>query len=136
MASRTQTQAHTVQTQQSGVLSECAATMATLVEQMRQVTANLGHITDIIFGNGKLGLQDKTDDNSRALEAIIKLLDEMRDSKKAEETRRQQEALDRRNDMRKWWLGVGTAVVVAVIAILQDITTQTALAKLMTLVNK
>jgi hypothetical protein len=136
MASRTQTQSHDIQTQRSGMLPECATTLATLVEQMRQVTVNLGHITEIVLGNGKQGLQKKTDDNGHALEAIIKLLDEMRDSKKAEDERLKQEALNRRNDIRKWWLGIAGTIILSVIAIGQAVATQAALKAMELIVKK
>jgi hypothetical protein len=109
------------------MLSECAATQATFAEQMKQVTANLDRITDIILGNGKLGLQDKTDGNSRALETVIKLLDSMRLDKQSEEIRLKEVAAERKRDIRKWWLGVAGTAVFAAIAIIQAVSTQAAL---------
>ena len=56
------------------VLSECASIMATLVEQMKQVSNTQLKIVDTVWGNGKKGVIDIAETNQRDIASLIQLI--------------------------------------------------------------
>jgi hypothetical protein len=116
---------------------ECASTMATITTQIKQIMIDQTHITDTMWGNGKTGIKDQTEANSRDILEITKILRETNEARRLEiETRRGEaktrdiEIKQRRGDILKWWLGIITAIILAIIAIAKDISTQTLLLSL------
>ena len=119
------------------MLPECATLLATLVEQMKNVSADLREVSSIIYGNGHTGLKFQAEENKRNIAEILKILSEIGLQRQEELRVRSEEishrvtfAEERKKDVRKWWLGIAAAAIVAIIAIVQDIATQAALMKL------
>jgi hypothetical protein len=119
------------------VLPECASIMATLVEQVKQITLDQVQITETIYGNGKIGVKEHSEQNSRDIVEVAKLLRELiverkleAEVRKTEDTTRETEIKQRKGDVLKWWLGIVAAVILAIIAIARDISTQTLISNL------
>ena len=117
------------------VLPECASILATLTEEMRQVTLDQVQIAKTIYGNSKPGIKENAEQNSRDIVEVAKLLKDFIADRKEEtavrlrETElREFETKQRKSDILKWWLGLFAAIVLAVIAIARDISTQALIA--------
>ena len=110
---------------------DCLVTMTQITEQMKVVVADQKEISNLIYGNGKVGLKEQTAENTRDIIDITKLLSEVNETKKLEEKRNAEEDKDRKKASRTWWLAVAMAIIVAAISIFQDVTTQIALTKLL-----
>jgi cation transport ATPase len=115
-------------------LPECAANIATISTNLLQVTETQKHIAETVFGNGKTGLDEQTKENTREIQGLIKVISDMAEEKKAELEERKKEAEERKrdagrrsNDIRKWWLGIFGALILAIIAIAQNIAIAAAL---------
>jgi hypothetical protein len=145
------------------ILPECAANQATFLEQMRQTTEIQQQLIKEVFGNGKIGLRQVGTKNTEDIQEILTSLrgeNEIRkeetkvrqaetiaravetqvreaetEVRKAETEQRVLEQSKRKDDIRKWWLGVAAAIIIAIIAIMQDVATQAALARLSALVK-
>lgn len=126
------------------ILPECASIMATLVEQMKEVTKDQLRIADTIYGDGKPGLREQTEANIRDIASSAAMIREMIEVRKLETQARteetkvrlaetQQRAVEtraRKSDTRKWWLGIAAVLIAAIIAIAQNVATAAALARL------
>lgn len=110
---------------------DCLVTMTKITERMNVIVADQKEISNLIYGNGKVGLKDQTAENTRDIIDITKVLKDVNDTKKLEEERKESEEKDRRKANRTWWLAIATAIIIAAISIFQDVTTQIALSKLL-----
>jgi hypothetical protein len=72
-------------------LPECAAVQATLVEQMERITENQRKISDKVFGNGRVGLDQQTDTNTRDIAEIIAAIKKMNEARELETKAREQD---------------------------------------------
>jgi len=146
----------------STMLPTCASYFATLSVNMAQVTKDQAHIAEKIWGNGKTGMDEQLSENTRAITSILSALDKAarvreleaqtlaterkvtleRQEEEAKEKINKEEQLEqeklekeaeRNADIKKWWLGIGAAILLAIIAIIRDYTTQAAI---MTLLKK
>jgi hypothetical protein len=110
---------------------DCLVTMTKITEGMKVVVANQKEISELIYGNGRVGLKEQTAENTRDIIDITKLLSEVNETKKLEEERKAEEDKDRKKTSKTWWLAIAMAIIVAAISIFQDVTTQIALTKLL-----
>lgn len=120
-----------------GILPECAANLATLSERLLQVAETQDHIAEMVYGNGKVGLKDQTEANSRDIAALTKLIADMAKAREVEAAahqkeikERQHDAEQRKGDIRKWWLGIAAAAILALIAVAQNVAIAAALSNL------
>ncbi len=141
------------------MLPECASSLAVLATQMAQVTKDQIRISETIWGNGKEGMDEKINENARAIQEIVKAFRESSSIRETENNllieerkalairyqnelvskiskdeldkkEREERELERKRDIKKWWLGIAAAIIVAVISIMQTVTTQAALLRL------
>lgn len=110
---------------------DCLVVMTQLTEQMKVVVADQKEISNLIYGNGKVGLKDQTAENTRDIVDITKMMKEYNDVKVEETKQKIADDKDRKKTNRAWWLAIGMAIIVAAISIFQDVTTQIALTKLL-----
>lgn len=115
------TQKH--RTPQHEINPDCAATFATLEQQMVQVSKIQAWVVETLRGNGRPGLIQ--DHNALAL-----AVHELTEAHKLEVQTREKEAHERRTDNRKWWLGLATLLITSILAVMQTITIAITLSKL------
>ena len=111
------------------ILPECAANMATVTQQLKEVTKDQLQMAETIYGNDKPGLQRTTDANTRDIAgnaAVISEMIEMRKAetevRKAETKAREAETLDRKKDARKWWRGQAASLITSILVVIQTVT--------------
>jgi len=113
------------------MLPGCAAVMATVTEQLRQVVSTQEKIVETVWGNGKKGLNEKVDDNKRVIDDIAETLKQSVEARKIEIDERKKEVADRKKEMRTWWLGLVATLIVMIIGagvtIATSLSTQAAL---------
>jgi hypothetical protein len=102
-------------------LPECAAVQATLVEQMERITENQRKISDKVFGNGRVGLDQQTDTNTRDIAEIIAAIKKMNEARELETKAREQEIKERKVDTRKWWLTQASGLITTILAVAQTV---------------
>lgn len=120
-----------------GILPECAERLATITERLLQTTQIQAHIAETVFGNGKIGLKDQTEDNTRDITTLTSLMnqanrvrEEETATRKRETEERMREVAQRKSDTTKWWLGIVAAIIIAFISIIQSVAVSTALSNL------
>jgi flagellar biosynthesis/type III secretory pathway M-ring protein FliF/YscJ len=120
---------------QSEINPYVAATLATITERLNESTKALEHVSLTVFGNGKTGIKDITEQNTRDIDQIIKTLQQMNEQRSEELKVRQHEAdlreqerltrederADRQKDIRNWWIGVGIAIVTGLFTIIATV---------------
>ena len=130
------------------MLPECASTFAVLTTRLENVAIIQDRISKKVWGNGFTGMDNLISDNQRQIATLTGLVANLIASKeedikllKSEKSAREEELvltikrrdeleIERKKDLRKWWLGVATAMILAAIAIVKDYSTQAALLKL------
>ena len=130
------------------MLPECASTFAVLTTRLENVAIIQDRISKKVWGNGVTGMDNLISDNQRQIATLTGLVANLVASKeedikllKSEKSAREEELVlttnrrdeleaERKKDIRKWWLGVATAIILGAIAIVKDYSTQAALLKL------
>ena len=117
------------------ILPECARDMATITQQLKEVTKDQLQMAETIYGNSKIGLREQTEANIRDIASNTKMIAEMIEIRKletiareAETKARQAETLQReaetevrKNDARKWWRGQAASVITTILAVIQGV---------------
>ena len=132
----------------ANMLPECANTFGILTTRLENVVLIQDRISKKVWGNGLTGMDNLISDNQRQIATLTGLVANLIASKeedikllKSEKTAREEELVltikrrdeledERKKDIRKWWLGVATAIILGAIAIVKDYSTQAALLKL------
>ena len=108
--------------EQHNINAECAANFATLTSQMAQVTKNQEQIAIKVFGNGNLGLLQKTEANTRDIAELTQAVKEMVEARRVEAQIKEKELQERKGDTRKWMLGLATTLITTILAVVQTVT--------------
>ena len=110
------------------VLPDCAATFATVTQQVKEITKDLLQLTETIYGDGKAGLRELTEANIRDIAGNTKMIGEMIEVRQLEtqarlsETKvREAETEERKKDARKWWRGQAASLITALLVVIQTV---------------
>jgi hypothetical protein len=106
----------------------CAANIATITANLLQVTKSLERVKETVFGNGKIGLDEQTKENTRIIQDILTTMKTITTAH-AEESRlhtqkleEQAAALERTNKERRtnilqWRIAIAIAIITALSAV-------------------
>lgn len=93
---------------------ECAGNFATITEQIKTITIDLKEVTEIIYGNGKVGMKHQVEVNTLALATLIQTSKDLAIKQEAR-------LYERKSDTRKWWLSQAASIITSVLVIIQTI---------------
>lgn len=105
--------------------AQCAADMATFAERLSQVVKDQTEIGTLLYGNGKTGLKEQTAQNTRDIADLIEIIKKQNEAKvladKEKEKLLAEAELQRKTDIRKWWIGLGLAIITGIFAIVTTV---------------
>jgi hypothetical protein len=100
---------------------DCAAKMERTATILDGVVADVKHITEVIYGNGKPGIKELLEGTIRKIDELTVIVQGLAKDQKAAAEAKEKEKSDVRSDVRKFGLQSALTVIVGMGAVAQAV---------------
>src|SRR3990167_2150691 len=102
-------------------LAVCVGHFSTIFERLQHVVDAQARIAETVYGNGRPGLDVISDEHTRQISEIIKLMQETARIKIEETQTKEQHRHERQMELRRFWLSIALLSVTTVVAAIQAV---------------